>query len=138
MTKQQNSFSILDLLFIGYLFINVARTHQGTFFFKCVNRSIIKTFLFFRIVSNLFQANTDFGEAALIQREFFTGRPFDKQFACKFTVPRSPELSTIGKIYIERILDNSDTEPLFDFILTKVSMSYCFICLYARFIRSLI
>ena len=76
-----------------------------------------------RIVSNLFQANADFGEAALKQREVFTGRPFDKQFACKFTVPRTPEQSIIGKIYIERILDNSETEPLFDFILTKPSSS---------------
>ena len=76
-----------------------------------------------RVASNLFQANADFGEAALEQREVFTGRPFDKQFACKFTVPRTPEQSTIGKIYIERILDNSDTEPLFDFFLTKPPLS---------------
>jgi hypothetical protein len=75
----------------------------------------------FRIVSNLFEANADFGEETLMQREFFTGRPFDKQFACKFTCPRTPGQSTIGKIYIERVLDNSDTELLFDFVLAKVS-----------------
>ena len=68
----------------------------------------------------MFEANTDFGEETLVQREFFTGRPFDKQFACRFIVPNTQELSTIGKIYIERVVD-SGTEPLFDFILTKVS-----------------
>ncbi len=76
--------------------------------------------IFFRIVSNLFEANTDFGEEVLVQREVFTGRPFDKQFACKFIGPRTTEQSTIGKIYIERILENSTTELLFDFVLTKV------------------
>ena len=76
----------------------------------------------FRIVSNLFEPNRDFGVEALVQREFFTGRPFDKQFACKFIGPRSPEQSIIGKIYIERVLDNSEVEPLFDFVLTKVSI----------------
>jgi hypothetical protein len=84
---------------------------------KCI---IIKILLICRIVSNLFEANTDFGEETLVQREFFTGRPFDKQFACRFIVPNTQEQSTIGKIYIERVVD-SGTEPLFDFILTKVS-----------------
>lgn len=72
-------------------------------------------------MSNLFEANTDFGEEALIQREYFTGRPFDKQFACKFIGARASHQNTIGKIYIERVNDNSEIEPLFDFLLTKVS-----------------
>lgn len=75
----------------------------------------------FRIVSNLFKGNADFGEETLNQREFFTGRSFNKQFACKFVSPRTPKMNTIGKIYIERVLDNSDVEVLFDFVLTKVS-----------------
>ena len=82
------------------------------------------TRFFFRIVSNLFESNKDFGEEALVQREFFTGRPFDKQFACKFIGRRSPEQSIIGKIYIERVHDNSEIEPLFDFVLTKVSVAF--------------
>ncbi|XP_028395283.1 uncharacterized protein LOC114519360 [Dendronephthya gigantea] len=72
-----------------------------------------------RIVSNLFEGNADFGEETLTQREFFTGRPFNKQFACKFVCPRTPEMNTVGKIFIERVLDNSEVEILFDFVLTK-------------------
>lgn len=72
-----------------------------------------------RVCSKLFEANNDFGEEVLSQQEVFTGRPFDKQFACRYICPKVPVFGTIGKVYVERLNDDGTVEPLFDFLLTK-------------------
>ena len=55
-----------------------------------------------------------------MQQELFNGRPFDKQFACKYIQPNVPDHGVIGKVFIEKKNDDGTVEPLFDFLLTKV------------------
>ena len=74
-----------------------------------------------RLQSGLFKADASVGESELAQTEWFTGRPFVKQFACILT-GEVPSYGNFGKVTIEQSTPYGGTECLFSFNLSKVSV----------------
>ncbi|XP_063230691.1 uncharacterized protein LOC134535489 [Bacillus rossius redtenbacheri] len=74
-----------------------------------------------RLKSQMFEADVEAGEDEEMVKEEtdFRGRDFEKQYACKFKQNVSVERGTFGKVSVDRVVNTSTKDPLFEFNLYK-------------------
>lgn len=77
-----------------------------------------KPFLYIRLESNHFKADSSIGMKELVVMENFTGRPFVIQFGCQFTseVP----YGNFGSVFVEQPSQYGGNKSILSFLLNKV------------------
>lgn len=82
----------------------------------------LETFLFIRLESNHFKADTSIGAKDLVAVENFTGRPFVIQFGCQFI--EEPPYGNFGSVFVEQPSEYGGNKPALSFLLNKVCCVY--------------